>query len=77
MPTSINKYFVQKRENPPKVLAPNLSKTQDTVVLIPILSYTMPQMKSRDDERSRKTIQDVSREVPIYPIQFIDPLLNQ
>ena len=34
-------------ENPPNVLALKSLKVQDTVVQIP--SYTMPQMKYRDD----------------------------
>ena len=60
-----NKPIVQAMENPPKVLAPKPPKAQDKV--IPIRSYATPQMKHRGDASSRKTIQDVSREIPIYP----------
>ena len=70
MPTLIHKPIVQMMENSSKVLAPNSSKVQDTVVPIPIPSYTIPQMKSMDNTSSRKTIQDASREIAIYPEPF-------
>ena len=41
---------------------------QDKVVPKP--NFVVPQMKDRDDTSSRKTIQDVSREIPIY----LDPV---
>ena len=44
---------------------PKLPKVQDKV--LPIPSYTIPQMKHRDDASSRKTIQDVSKKIPMYP----------
>ena len=34
---------------------------------MPIPNYAIPQMKPRGDSSSRKTIQDVSREILIYP----------
>ena len=58
----INKPIVQAMENPTKVLAP---KVQDKVILMP--NYVIPQMKHKGDSSSRKTIQDVIREIPIYP----------
>ena len=58
-------------ENPPNVLASKLPKAQDKV--IPIPNYTIPQMKSRGDASSRKTIQDVSREIPLYPDPLYQP----
>ena len=50
-------------EKQPKVLALKSPKAQDKV--IPIPNYTIPQMKHGGDTSSRKTIQDVSREIPI------------
>ena len=50
---------------------PKSPKAQDTVVPIP--SYTIPQMKQRGDASSRITIQDVSREIPNYPDPVYGP----
>ena len=48
---------------------------------VPKPNYTIPHIKSKDDSDSRivgrKIIQDVSREIPIYPGPVIDPILNQ
>ena len=43
MPIWINKTIVQKMENTQKMLAPNSTKAQDTIVLIPIPSYAILQ----------------------------------
>ena len=40
-------------------------KIQDKA--IPIPKYAIPQMKHRGDTSSRKTMQYVSNEIPIYP----------
>ena len=62
-PILINKPMVQTTESPSKVLAPKSPKTQNAF----IPSYIIPQMKSSGDASSRKSIQDVSREMSIYP----------
>ena len=58
-------------ENPPKALAPKSFKAQGVVILVP--SYAIPQTKHRGDASSRKTIQDVSKEIPIYPDPVYQP----
>ena len=65
IPILINKPIAQTMENPPNILAPKSPNAQDKV--IPIPNYAIPQMKHRGDASLRKTIQDVSREIPIYP----------
>ena len=40
-------------------------KIQDTGIAIP--KHTIPQMKHRGNDSSRKTLQDVGRKIPIYP----------
>ena len=56
-------------EKQPKILTPKTSKIQDQVVPIP--NYAIPHIKSKNDPGSklveRKTMQDVSRDLPIYP----------
>ena len=75
IPTSMNKPIKQAMEKQPKFLVPKTSKIQDKVV--PISNYTIPHAKSKDDSGSsmveRKAIQHVSREIPIYLIQFNRP----
>ena len=66
MPIWVNKTIVQKMENPQKNLAPNPTKAQDTVVLIPIPNYAIVQKKSWGDASWWKSIQAVSREISIY-----------
>ena len=44
---------------------PNTSKMQD--IAIPIPNYAVPPVKPRGDISSRKTVQDVGREIPICP----------
>ena len=56
---------MQAIEKQPKVVAPNTPIIQDKVV--PKSNFTILQMKHRGDTSSRKNIQDVSREIPIYP----------
>ena len=51
-------------EKQPNVLVPATSKIQDRAVPIP--DYTSPQMKHKGNTSSGNTIQDVSREIPIY-----------
>ena len=64
-PTPTNKPIVHIMESPPKVFASKSPKVQD--VVIPIPNYTIPEIKSRGDASTRKTLQDMSREIPIYP----------
>ena len=64
-PIPINKPIVQVIEKQPKVLTTKSPKIQDNIVAIP--NYVIPPMKHRGDIHSRKTIQDVSREIPINP----------
>ena len=52
-------------EKQPRALVLNTPKIQDKV--IPIPNYAIPQMTHKSDTSSRKTKQDVSREIPIYP----------
>ena len=59
----INKPIAQTMKSPPNDFTPKSPKAQDTV----IPSCTVPQMKPRGDISSRKTIQYMSREIPIYP----------
>ena len=56
---------MQATEKHLNVLAPKSPKIWDKVVPVP--NYTIPSMKHRGDTSSRKTIQDVSKEIPIYP----------
>ena len=60
-----NKPVVQTTESLTKVFTPKSPKAQDAV--IPIPSYAIPQMQPRGDISSRKTIEDMSREILIYP----------
>ena len=57
--------IVQATEKQSEVLAPKPPKIQDKSVPIPY--YATAQMKHRGYTSSRKTIQHVSREIPIYP----------
>ena len=76
MPPPINKSIVKLMEKPierlkviSKVPAPESSRIHDKIVPIP--DYTIPHTRSKHDSSygmvKRKTIQDVSRENPIYP----------
>ena len=69
IPTLSNNPIVQVTEKYPKVLVPKTPKIQDTV--LPIPSYGIQHIKLKDDSGSRiverKAVQDVSREIPIYP----------
>ena len=56
---------MQATEKQPKVLALDTPEIQDKV--LPKPNFAMLQMKHRDDTSSRKTIQDLSRKIPIYP----------
>ena len=65
MPTSINKPIAQAMEKQQKVLMPRTPKVQNNIVLIP--NYANPYIYSKDDSMvERNTIQDISREIPIY-----------
>ena len=57
--------IVQAMEKQPKVLAPDTPMLQ--VKVVPKPNFTIPEMKHTGDTSSRKTIQDVSREIHIYP----------
>ena len=65
----MNKSIVQVAEKQPRVLVPETPKIQDKVISIP--NYVIPPMKFKNDSGpqmvERKTIQDVGREIPIYP----------
>ena len=61
-------------EKQPKVLDPDTPEIQDNV--IPIQNYAILQMKYRGDTSSRKSIKDVSMEIPIYPDPVYQLLLN-
>ena len=66
----ISKPIVQATEKPPsKISMPNTSKTQD--IAIPIPDYAIPSVKPKGDTSrkviERKIIQDVSKDIPIYP----------
>ena len=68
--TQIIKPIVQATEKPPsKILMPNTSKTQD--IAIPIPDYAVPLVKPKGGTSTkmidRKIIQDVSKEISIYP----------
>ena len=63
IPIPINKPIGQAMEKQPKILVCKSPKVQDKV--IPIPNCLIPQVKHRDDTGSRKTIKDVSREIPI------------
>ena len=65
-----SKPLTQVIEKPPsKVLLPNTSKVPDRAMPIP--NYTTSQVKPKGHTTTkmidRKTIQDVDREIPIYP----------
>ena len=67
----INKSIEKLMEKPmeqPKAI-PDNSRLHDKI--IPVPDYAIPQTRSEDDSKSvidkRKTILDISREVPIYP----------
>ena len=61
--------IAQAMEKQPKVLVPKTPEVQDKVVSIP--NYATLHIESKDDSGSRmverKAIQDVSRDIPIYP----------
>ena len=63
---------MQVKEKPP---LPNTSNIQD--IAIPIQNFATPQVKPRGDTSTkiidRKTIQDVGREIPIYPDPVYQP----
>ena len=70
MKTFISKPLMQAKEKPPpKVLLPNTSKVKDIAISIP--NFATPQVKPKSDRSTkmidRKTIQDVGREISIYP----------
>ena len=71
----INKPIVQAMDKQSKILVPKPPIIQDKFVPIP--NYAIPQMKHRGDVSSRKNIQDVSKEITIYPDSVYRPLLNQ
>ena len=75
--TSTSKPLMQVIENPPlKVLLPNTSKIQD--IAIPTPNYAIPTKGDTSTKMiDRRTIQDVSNEIPIYPDPVYRPLLNQ
>ena len=60
--------MMEKPIDQPTVPVPKTSRKHN---IVPIPDYTIPHTRSRDDSSSRmvniKTIQDVSREKPIYP----------
>ena len=55
---------------------PNISKTKD--IAIPIADYAIPLVKPKGDTGTKvidsKSIQDVSKEIPIYPDPVYRPL---
>ena len=69
LPSSTNNPTVQAKEKQPKVLVLKIPKIQDKVVPIP--NYAIPPIKSNDESGSRmverKAIQDVIKEIPIFP----------
>ena len=76
MPPPINKPIVKLMEKPieqPKVVlkVPILENSRIHDKIVPIPDYPIPQTRSGDDSSSRmvkkKTMQGVSREIPIYP----------
>ena len=64
-------------EKPLKI--PTIPKTQDKVITL--TNFTIPPVQSKGDSSTkvidRKMIQDIAREIPIYPDQVYIPLLNQ
>ena len=62
-----------------KVPKPESSRMHDKITPTP--DYTIPKTKSGDDSSSRmisrKTIQDINREIPMYPDPIYRPLLKQ
>ena len=56
-------------KQPSKILRPNTSKSEN--IAIPIQDYTTPSVKPKGDLSTRvidrRIIQDVSKEIPIYP----------
>ena len=82
MPPLINKPIVKLTEKPieqpnviSKVPTPESSRIHDKI--IPIPDYTIPQTRSDDDSSSRmvkrKTRQDISREILMYPYPTYRP----
>ena len=71
--TQISKHIAQIVDKPLKI--PIIPKTQDKVITIP--NFAIPLLEPKGDSSTnmidRKTIQDVVREIPIFPFQFIDP----
>ena len=76
VPTWISKPIVKLMEKPteqPKVVAKVLIRENSRIhdKIIPIPDYAIPHTKSRDNSSSgmvkRKTIQDISSEIPMYP----------
>ena len=70
----ISKPNVQVMEKPveqPKVQMPETSRTHDKTKTVPMPDKTIPHISSRDDSgsrtASRRTIQDINRELPSYP----------
>ena len=70
--------YTQKIEQPKitlKVPIPECSSIHDKI--IPIPDYTIPQTRSADDSSfrmvKRKTIQDISRKIPMYPVPIYRP----
>ena len=55
-----------------RVTMPESSRIHDKNTPIP--DYTIPQIRSRDDSGYRKTIQDMSRDIAIYPDPIYRPL---
>ena len=64
-----------------KVLVPESSQIHDKFITVP--NYIIPQTRSGDDSNSRmvkrKTIQDISREIPAYadPIYEAPPKITE
>ena len=74
--TQISKMIVQATEKPPsKILRPNTSKT--LIVTIPIQDYATLLVNPKGNINTRvidrKIMQDVSKEIPIYPDQVYRP----
>ena len=66
----MSKPLMQVTEKPPLVvLQPSTSKVQD--IAIPVPNFATPQVKSKGDTSTkmidRKTVQEVGREIPVYP----------
>ena len=62
-----------------KVPIPKNSSSHDKIIPIPY--YTIPQTRSGDNSSSgtvkRKTMQDIGKEIPMYPDPIYGSLLNQ